>query len=50
MLKRDVDKRALGVGEKVVTVAELAADLQPATALALELRGDRERAVDVDRL
>jgi hypothetical protein len=50
VLERHVEERALGVGEELVAVPELAANLEPPSPLVLELRGDREAAVDVDRL
>jgi hypothetical protein len=50
VLERHVDERALPVGEELLAVPELAADLEPPPALVLELGRDRESAVDVDRL
>jgi hypothetical protein len=50
VLERDVDERALGVGEELVPVPELAADFEPPSTLVLELRRDGEGAIDVDGL
>jgi hypothetical protein len=49
VLERHVDERSPGVGEELRAVPELAADPDPpAAAILIELRGDRERTVDVD--
>jgi hypothetical protein len=50
VLQRDMDERASAVREELVAVPELAADLHPPAAIVLELGGDRQRSVDVNRL
>jgi hypothetical protein len=50
VLERHMDERALSVGEELVNVPELAADLEPPTALVLELRRNRKGAIDVNGL
>ena len=50
MLERYVDERAFRVGEELLAVPQLAADLQPAPTLVAELRGDGKGAVDVHGL
>jgi hypothetical protein len=50
VLQRHVDERALGVGEELAAVPQLAPDLEPSSALVPELCRDNESAVDVDGL
>jgi hypothetical protein len=45
-----VDEGALRIGEELVAVPELAADLEPPSPLVPELRGDCQGSVDVNRL
>ena len=49
VLERDVQEGAVGLGEQLVAVAQLAGDLDPPAAVRGHARRDPERPVDRDR-
>lgn len=50
MLERDVDEGTVGIGEQLVSVSELAMDLESAAAGLAELGRNLQWCVDMDRL